>query len=106
MKLKLCNNGLSVYGTNEQGQCVSYSIEAEEYKQWLSEGNTPEPEFTEEELREQELAKQVNEAKAFLDKTDKKVLPDYEFKEGDNTLEWYMEERSKARAFIRANEIA
>ena len=51
MKLKLCNNGLSVFGINEQGQNVSYSIEAEEYKQWLAEGNTPEPEFTEEELK-------------------------------------------------------
>ena len=47
----------------------------------------------------------INEAKLFLDKTDKKVLPDYEFKEGDNSLEWYIEERSKARAFIRANEV-
>jgi len=47
----------------------------------------------------------VNEAKQFLDKSDKKVLPDYEFKDGDNSLEWYIEERSKARAFIRANEV-
>ena len=54
---------------------------------------------------EQILAEQVQEYKLFLDKTDKKVLPDYEFKEGDNSLEWYIEERSKARAFIRANEV-
>lgn len=54
---------------------------------------------------EQILAEQVQEYKLFLDKTDKKVLPDYEFKEGDNTLEWYIEERSKARAFIRANDV-
>ena len=47
----------------------------------------------------------INEAKQFLNKSDKKVLPDYEFKEGDNSLEWYIEERSKARAFIRANEV-
>lgn len=51
------------------------------------------------------VAFKANEAKQFLDKTDKKVLPDYEFKEGDNSLEWYIEERSKARAFIRANEV-
>lgn len=51
------------------------------------------------------VAFKVNEAKQFLDKTDKKVLPDYEFKEGDNSLEWYIEERSKVRAFIRANEV-
>ena len=54
---------------------------------------------------EQIIAEQVQEYKLFLDKTDKKVLPDYEFKEGDNSLEWYTEERSKARAFIRANEV-
>ena len=54
---------------------------------------------------EQILAEQVQEYKLFLDKTDKKVLPDYEFKEGDNSLELYIEERSKARAFIRANEV-
>ena len=47
----------------------------------------------------------INEAKQFLNKSDKKVLPDYEFKEGDNLLEWYIEERSKARTFIRANEV-
>ena len=38
----------------------------EEYKQWLSEGNTPEPEFTEEELRTKEINKQVQEAKIYL----------------------------------------
>ncbi len=47
----------------------------------------------------------INEAKQLLNKSDKKVLPYYEFKEGDNSLEWYIEERSKARAFIRANEV-
>lgn len=51
------------------------------------------------------IAFKVNEAKQFLDKTDKKVMPYYEFEYGDNSLEWYIEERSKARAFIRANEV-
>ncbi len=53
----------------------------------------------------EKLQVKIQEYKLFLDKTDKKVLPDYEFKEGDNSLEWYIEERSKARAFIRANEV-
>ena len=79
--------------------------EYELIKKWLSEGNTPEPEFIDEEIQRQELQIKILEAKLFLDKTDKKVLPDYEFKEGDNSLEWYIEERSKARAFIRANEV-
>lgn len=46
----------------------------------------------------------INEAKQFLDKSDKKVLPYYEFEDGDNSLEWYIEERSKARKFIRDNQ--
>ena len=53
----------------------------------------------------EKLQVKIQEAKQFLDKSDKKVLPYYEFKEGDNSLEWYTEERSKARAFIRANEV-
>lgn len=53
----------------------------------------------------QTLEYKISEAKVFLDKSDKKVLPYYEFEEGDNTLEWYIEERSKARKFIRDNSL-
>lgn len=55
MKLKFCNNNNSVFGIDDNGNNVSYSIKAEEYKLWLEEGNTPEPEFTEEELNEQRI---------------------------------------------------
>lgn len=55
------------------------------------------------EALDNELQVKINEAKEFLSKTDKKILPYYEFEKGDNTLEWYVEERSKARAFIRSN---
>ena len=44
--------------------------EYELIKQWLSEGNTPEPEFTEEEIAKQELDKQISEAKQYLASTD------------------------------------
>jgi len=57
----------------------------------------------EKEALDNELQVKINEAKDFLSKTDKKILPYYEFEKGDNTLEWYVEERSKARAFIRSN---
>lgn len=82
---------------------VDGNREYELIKQWLEDGNTPIPEFTEEELVQQELVKNIQDALALLSKTDKKVLPDYEFREDDNTLEWYIEERKKARAFIRGN---
>ena len=59
---------------------------------------------TDEEILKQELEIKINEAKQFLDKTDKKVLPYYEFESGENTLEWYIEERSKSRKFIRDNQ--
>ena len=71
MILKLCNNGRSVYGVREDGYTVSYSVDAEEYKQWLAEGNIPEPEFTTEELEAQ--ATIINKQKISLDKQNGKV---------------------------------
>ena len=59
---------------------------------------------TDEEIAKAELQFKINEAKQFLDKSDKKVLPYYEFEDNDNSLEWYIEERSKARKFIRDNQ--
>lgn len=44
--------------------------EYEAIKQWLSEGNIPELEFTYEELAQQELNKKIQEAKAYLASTD------------------------------------
>ena len=59
---------------------------------------------THEEIAKNELRLKINEAKHFLDKSDKKVLPYYEFEDDYNTLEWYIDERSKARKFIRDNK--
>ena len=56
-----------------------------------------------EQTKEDLLLQQINEAKEFLYKTDKKVLSYYEFAVDDNPLEWYVEERRKAREFIRSN---
>ena len=44
--------------------------EYELIKQWLSDGNTPEPEFTEKELAQQELNKRKQEANQYLAQTD------------------------------------
>ena len=46
------------------------NIEYELIKQWIAEGNTPEPEFTEEELQITSINKQAQEAKAYLASTD------------------------------------
>ena len=46
------------------------NMEYELIKQWISEGNTPEPEFTEEELQITAINKQIQEAKTYLSSTD------------------------------------
>ena len=43
--------------------------EYELIKQWLAEGNTPEPEFTDEELQITSINKQIQEAKIYLAST-------------------------------------
>ncbi len=73
--------------------------EYELIKQWLSEGNTPEPEFTEEEIAKQELDKQISEAKQYLEATDFKMTTDY-----DKDVTEVKIKRAEAREFIRANQ--
>lgn len=50
--------------------CVDGNRDYEEYKNWLAEGNIPEPAFTDEELAEQEKQTAISEAKEYLTKTD------------------------------------
>lgn len=78
--------------------------EYELIKQWLSEGNTPEPEFTEEELLKQKQDKFRAERNLLLDKADieinkaedleqdSKVLRVYRQKLRDSTINWVMPE--------------
>ena len=72
----------------------------EEYKQWLAEGNEPEPEFTEEELARISLNKAIQEAQSLLDSTQFKFGEDYDKK---YTSEWLelKAKRQEAREFIR-----
>lgn len=44
--------------------------EYELIKQWLEEGNTPEPEFTEEELAQKAIQDKIAEANSYLKETD------------------------------------
>ena len=89
----LLNNTMSVPG-NAPG-----NKEYEIIKQWLEEGNTPEPEFTEEELAQQAKDKQIAEAKAYLSSTDYKFTADY-----DKDITEVKAKRAEARAIIRALE--
>ena len=65
MKLKINNNGFK----DLENPNIWYSNENPEVKQWLSEGNTPELEFTDEELAQQELNKKKQEALQYLEDT-------------------------------------
>lgn len=55
------------------GACIPFAdgnIDYEEYKQWLEEGNIPEPEFTEEELAQKAIQDKIAEANSYLKDTD------------------------------------
>lgn len=58
----LLNNTMSVPKSDS-------NLEYELIKQWLAGGNTPEPEFTEAEIKLSEINKQIQEAKAYLANT-------------------------------------
>ncbi len=95
--------------------------EYELIKQWLAEGNVPEPEFPEEELQITSINKQIQEAKTYLastawyverlnDPSSGKVIPEEvltkraEARELINTLEAELATISEARAFVRVNK--
>ena len=87
------------------GACIPFADgnrDYGEYKLWLSEGNTPEPEITEEEIANENLSKQIAEAKYLLNSTEFKFNDDYDLK---GSLEWLelKAQRQIAREFIRAN---
>ena len=100
MILKLCNNGKSVTGTREDGAIVSYSIEAEEYKQWLSEGNTPEPEFAEEELLVKAKASKLAEATAAYNTSVTALVGNTDQYE----LTSWTKQEAEARAYVASNK--
>jgi len=100
MILKLCNNGKSVIGTREDGAMVSYSIEAEEYKQWLSEGNIPEPEFSEEELLVQAKASKLAEVTATYNTSITALVGNTDQYE----LTSWTKQEAEARAYVASNK--
>ena len=78
--------------------------EYELIKEWLKD-NTPEPEFTEEELVKQEINAKVQEAKQYLQATDHKFYLGYKPKDGEDLVA-IEAKRDEAREYIRMNEVA
>ena len=75
--------------------------EYELIKEWLSEGNTPEPEFTDTELAQQAVDKKIAEAKAYLANTDFKMTVDYYSTLTAEQQEELSTKRSEARTFLK-----
>ena len=75
--------------------------EYELIKEWLAQGNVPEPEFTEEELAQQELEAKIAEAKTYLASTDFKMTVDYYATMTAEQQEELSTKRSEARTFLK-----
>ena len=76
------------------------NIEYELIKEWLKD-NTPEPEFTEAEIAQQELEAKIAEAKAYLASTDFKMTVDYYATMTAEQQEELSTKRSEARTFLK-----
>lgn len=83
---------------------ASGNADYEEYKQWLADGNTPEPEFTEEELQITSIHKQIQEAKIYLANTDYKMTVDYFATLSKEVQDDLISKRAETREFVRTNE--
>ena len=68
--VKIQGQGYLLNGTMSVPGNADGNREYELIKQWLLEGNIPEPEFTEEELQITSINKQIQEAKTYLASTD------------------------------------
>ena len=76
----------------------------EDYKLWLEEGNTPEPEFTKEEIIQGAINLKINEAKQYLSSTDYKMTVDYFATLTKEEQDEVTLKRAEAREFIRSNQ--
>ena len=100
ISVKIQGNGYLLNGTMSVPKADS-NREYELIKQWLAEGNTPEPEFTEAELAKQAVDKKIAEAKAYLLSTDFKMTVDYYATLTIEQQEELSTKRSEARTFLK-----
>lgn len=87
------------------GACIPFADgnrDYEDYKLWLEEGNIPEPEFTDEEIAQQELQVKLQEAQAYLNSTDWYYARKAET--GEEVPVEVVAKRQEAREFIRNNK--
>ena len=95
----LLNGTMSVPGNADGNK------EYELIKQWLQEGNAPEPEFTEEELQITSINKQIQEAKIYLADTAWYVERLNDPSSGKVMPEEVLTKRAEAREVINTLEV-
>ena len=95
----LLNGTMSVPGNADGNK------EYELIKQWLQEGNAPEPEFTEEELQITSINKQIQEAKIYLADTAWYVERLNDPSSGKVIPEEVLTKRAEAREVINTLEV-
>ena len=79
------------------------NIDYEIYKVWIAQGNTPEPEFTDDELNLQEVQVKLTEYKSYLNSTD--FYYSRFLETGEVVPEEVVLKRTEAREYIRANTL-
>ena len=78
--------------------------EYELIKEWLAQGNVPEPEFTEEELAQQEINAKVQEARAYLANTGWYIERLNDPSSGKAVPQEVLDKRAEARVLINELE--
>ena len=87
VKIQTYNGKFSGYKVN--GTTFFPKENCELIKQWISEGNTPEPEFTDEELLKQKQDEFRVERNALLDKADKAINIEEDLSRDSTVLRTY-----------------
>ena len=103
VKIQTYNGEFSGYLVN--GTTFFPKENCEQVKQWMAEGNTPEPEYTEEELQITSINKQIQEAKIYLVDTAWYVERLNDPSSGKAIPEEVLTKRAEAREVINTLEV-
>ena len=105
MKVKIQTHNGEFSGYLVNGTTFFPKENCEQIKQWIAQGNTPEPEFTDEELQITSINKQIQEAKTYLATTAWYVERLNDPSSGKAIPEDVLAKRSEARELINTLEI-